>query len=77
LRKRSHHTADSGNLYHIGDRVKICSVTGDVLDISLMRTMVMEIGEWVQDFEREPDITVASATFEIVGFPPIQQSKAE
>jgi small-conductance mechanosensitive channel len=38
----------TGNLYRIGDRIKIGSVIGDVLDISIMRTMVMEIGEWVQ-----------------------------
>jgi small-conductance mechanosensitive channel len=38
----------TGNLYHIGDRVRIGNVTGDVLDISILRTTVMEIGEWVQ-----------------------------
>ena len=38
----------TGNLYHIGDRVRIGDVTGDVLDISILRTTVMEIGEWVQ-----------------------------
>ena len=38
----------TSNLYRIGDRVLIGNVVGDVLDISLMRTMVMEIGEWVK-----------------------------
>ncbi|MBN1979878.1 MAG: mechanosensitive ion channel [Anaerolineae bacterium] len=38
----------TGNLYHIGDRVRIGDVEGDVLDISILRTTVMEIGEWVQ-----------------------------
>ena len=37
----------SGSLYRIGDRVRIGEVTGDVLDISLLRTTVMEIGGWV------------------------------
>jgi hypothetical protein len=37
----------TGNLYHIGDRVKLGGVSGDVLDISMMRTTIMEIGEWV------------------------------
>jgi small-conductance mechanosensitive channel len=37
----------TGNLYHIGDRVRIGEVMGDVLDISMLRTTVMEIGEWV------------------------------
>jgi small-conductance mechanosensitive channel len=37
----------TGNLYRIGDRVQIGDVVGDVLDVSLLRTTVMEIGEWV------------------------------
>ncbi|MGD9029143.1 MAG: mechanosensitive ion channel family protein [Anaerolineae bacterium] len=32
----------------IGDRVRIGNVTGDVLDVSMLRTTVMEIGEWVK-----------------------------
>ncbi|MDY6877287.1 MAG: mechanosensitive ion channel [Chloroflexota bacterium] len=38
----------TGNLFRIGDRVRIGNVVGDVLDISMLRTKVMEIGEWVQ-----------------------------
>jgi small-conductance mechanosensitive channel len=38
----------TGNLFRIGDRVKIGNVVGDVLDISVLRTTLMEIGEWVQ-----------------------------
>ena len=38
----------TGNLYHIGDRVRMADVVGDVLDISLLRTTLMEIGEWVE-----------------------------
>jgi len=38
----------TGNLYRIGDRIRIGAVTGDVLDISMLRTTVMEIGEWIQ-----------------------------
>ena len=37
----------TGSLYHIGDRIRLGEVSGDVLDISLMRTTIMEIGEWV------------------------------
>jgi small-conductance mechanosensitive channel len=37
----------TGGLFHIGDRVRIGNVTGDVLDITLLRTTVMEMGEWV------------------------------
>lgn len=39
----------TGNIFRIGDRIRIGSVVGDVLDISLLRTTVMEIGEWVKD----------------------------
>jgi small-conductance mechanosensitive channel len=38
----------TGSLFRIGDRVRIGNVEGDVLDISILRTTVMEIGEWVQ-----------------------------
>jgi len=38
----------TGNLFHIGDRIRIGDVMGDVLDISLLRTTVMEIGEWAK-----------------------------
>ncbi len=39
----------TGNIFRIGDRIRIGSVVGDVLDINLLRTTVMEIGEWVKD----------------------------
>ena len=38
----------TGSLFRIGDRVRIGNVEGDVLDISILRTTVMEIGEWVR-----------------------------
>jgi small-conductance mechanosensitive channel len=38
----------SGSIYRIGDRVHIGNVVGDVMDISILRTTVMEIGEWVK-----------------------------
>jgi small-conductance mechanosensitive channel len=38
----------TGNLFRIGDRVRIGNVVGDVLDITILRTTVMEIGEWVE-----------------------------
>ncbi|MDH5795774.1 MAG: mechanosensitive ion channel family protein [Candidatus Bathyarchaeota archaeon] len=38
----------TGNLFRIGDRVRIGNAVGDVLDISLLRTTLMEIGEWVK-----------------------------
>jgi small-conductance mechanosensitive channel len=38
----------SASLYRIGDRVRIGDVVGDVMDIAMLRTTVMEIGEWVK-----------------------------
>jgi small-conductance mechanosensitive channel len=37
----------SGNLFRIGDRVRIGEIVGDVIDLNLMRTTMMEIGAWV------------------------------
>lgn len=31
-----------------GDRIKIGSVTGDVIDIGILRTIIAEIGDWVE-----------------------------
>jgi len=37
------------NLYSIGDRVQIGETRGDVIDISLMRTTLVETGGWVSE----------------------------
>jgi hypothetical protein len=36
-----------GSIYRIGDRVRVGDVVGDVMDISLLRTTVMEVGDSV------------------------------
>ncbi len=33
--------------YRIGDRVQLGGIKGDVIDITILRTTLMEIGEWV------------------------------
>ena len=38
----------AGNLYTAGDRVKIGAVMGDVIDIGVLRTTLMECGAWVK-----------------------------
>jgi small-conductance mechanosensitive channel len=38
----------TGNIFRLGDRIRIGNVVGDVLDISFLRTTVMEIGDWVK-----------------------------
>src|SRR5215813_861321 len=35
------------SLYRVGDRIQVNDTKGDVIDISMMRTTVMEIGNWV------------------------------
>ena len=37
-----------GQFYTIGDRVQLGGIKGDVIDIGVLRTTVMEIGEWVK-----------------------------
>ncbi len=37
-----------GGVFHIGDRVRIGDVVGDVVDIGMLRTTVMEIEGWVR-----------------------------
>jgi small-conductance mechanosensitive channel len=36
------------NLYVVGDRVQVGDTTGDVIDISFMRTTIVETGNWVR-----------------------------
>lgn len=36
-----------GNFYKAGDRVKLGGIKGDVVDIGVLRTTLMEIGDWV------------------------------
>ncbi len=36
-----------GNFYKIGDRVQLSGIRGDVIDIGVLRTTLMEIGGWV------------------------------
>jgi len=35
------------NFYHPGDRVQLGGIKGDVIDIGVLRTTLMELGEWV------------------------------
>ncbi|GFE60633.1 mechanosensitive ion channel family protein [Geobacter sp. AOG2] len=36
-----------GNFYSVGDRVQLGGITGDVIDIGVLRTTLMETGQWV------------------------------
>jgi small-conductance mechanosensitive channel len=37
-----------GNFYSVGDRVQLGGIVGDVIDIGVLRTTVMELGQWVK-----------------------------
>jgi len=37
-----------GRFYNIGDRVQLSGTVGDVIDISVFATTLMEVGEWVK-----------------------------
>lgn len=37
-----------GDFYHIGNRVQLGGIKGDVIDIGVLRTTIMECGEWVK-----------------------------
>lgn len=36
-----------GGFYSTGDRVQLGGIKGDVIDVSVLRTTLMEVGEWV------------------------------
>jgi small-conductance mechanosensitive channel len=36
-----------GGFYKVGDRVQLGGIKGDVIDIGLLRTTLMEVGQWV------------------------------
>lgn len=36
-----------GNFYKIGDRIQLGGIKGDVVDIGILRTTIMEMGDWV------------------------------
>lgn len=37
-----------GNFYKVGDRVQLGGIMGDVIDIGILRTTIMECGQWVR-----------------------------
>lgn len=47
----------------IGQRVKIESITGDIIDIGMMKTTIMEVGDWVDGDLYNGRITSLSNSF--------------
>ncbi|MCB9687550.1 MAG: mechanosensitive ion channel [Alphaproteobacteria bacterium] len=38
----------AGNFYRVGERIQLGGITGDVIDIGILRTTLMETGAWVK-----------------------------
>lgn len=57
----------SSGLYKPGDRIEMNGVKGDVIDIGLVRTTLMEIGEWVQSDNYSGRIVQLSNAFVFKG----------
>ncbi len=47
----------TGNLYHVGDRIEIAGETGDVMDIGIMNTTMMELRGWIASDQATGRIT--------------------
>ena len=60
----------SSNLYKPGDRIEINQVKGDVIDIGITKTTLMEIGEWVNSDNYSGRIVQLSNAFVFKG--PVQ-----
>lgn len=57
----------SGSIYKPGDRIEINGVKGDVIDIGITKTTLMEIGEWVQSDNYSGRIVKLSNAFVFKG----------
>jgi small-conductance mechanosensitive channel len=47
----------TGNLYHVGDRIEMGGETGDVMDIGVMNTTMMELRGWINSDQATGRIT--------------------
>lgn len=57
----------SSNLYKPGDRIEMNNVKGDVIDIGITKTTLMEIGEWVNSDNYSGRIVQLSNAFVFKG----------
>ena len=56
-----------GGFYKVGDRIQLGGIRGDVIDVSILRTTLMECGEWIKgDRTRSWSL---SSTGAITGWP--------
>ncbi len=52
-----------GGFYRVGDRVQLGGIKGDVIDIGMLRTTIMQIGEWVNGDQYNGRIVRVSNSF--------------
>ena len=57
----------SSNIYKTGDRIKINDIKGDVIDIGITKTTLMEIGDWVTSDNYNGRIVKISNSFVFKG----------
>ena len=56
-------TIISGHPFSVGDRIEISNIRGDVVDIGILRTTLMEIGNWLQGNQNTGRIVTVSNAF--------------
>jgi len=56
-------TIITGNPYNIGDRIETGGIKGDVVDIGILRTTIMEIGNWLEGDHNTGRIVTLSNAF--------------
>jgi small-conductance mechanosensitive channel len=52
-----------GGFYKTGDRVQLGGIKGDVMDIGVLRTTIMEIGQWVDGDQYNGRIVLIANSF--------------
>jgi small-conductance mechanosensitive channel len=53
-----------GRFFRVGDRIEVGSVKGDVIDVGVLRTTLMEVGQWVRgDLYSGRIVHVANSAF--------------
>jgi len=56
-------TIITGNPFNIGDRIETGGIKGDVVDIGILRTTIMEIGNWLEGDHNTGRIVTLSNAF--------------
>jgi len=52
-----------GGFFSLGDRVQLGGITGDVIDIGMLRTTIMETGQWVKGDQYSGRIVLVANSF--------------